>query len=134
MKHGLRALGFSARNINDKKIIIGVLLREFIIEGITVYLLNKNNYSTTLKERIIKDKYYIQAHIILFDDEHFEQNDLNQILSQLGKQSLKISELKQKNIHTRLELLALQACSYANIILNSLNPALLKQLYEEKIT
>ncbi|MGB9728665.1 MAG: hypothetical protein ACP5GU_05285 [Thermoprotei archaeon] len=134
MKRGLRALGFSARNINDKKIIVGVLLREFIIEGITVYLIDKNNYSTTLKERILKDKYYIQAHIILFDDEYFEQNDLNQIIVQLGKQSLKTSELRQKNIHTKLESLAFQACSYANIILNSLNSALLNELYEEKIT
>lgn len=131
MKHGLRALGFSAKNLNDKKIVVGILFREFIIEGITVYLVNRSNYHDTLKERILKDKYYIQAHIISFNDEQFEQNELEQFLPQLNKQSLKISELKQKDIHTRLELLAFQACSYANIILNALDPTLLNQLHDE---
>lgn len=128
MRHGLRALGFSARNFNDKQLVIGVLLRGFIIEGITAYLISKQDFLNKLKERILNDKYYVQAHALSFDDEQIKEKDLDQLILQLGKQAFKMSDLKNGKAQTVLEILSLQSCTYARLILNSLNDALIKQI------
>jgi len=128
MRHGLRALGFSARNFNDKQLVIGVLLRGFIIEGVTVYLISKNNFLNKLKEKILNDKYYIQAHALSFDDEQIKEKDLDQLILQMRKQAFKMSNLKNGKAQTILEILALRSCAYARLILESLNYTLIRQL------
>jgi hypothetical protein len=127
MRHGLRALGFSVKNFNDKQLVIGVLLRGFIIEGITAYLISKHNFLNELKEKILNDKYYIQAHVLSFDDEELKEKDLDQLISQLQKQTFKISNLKNGKAQAVLEILSLQSCIYARLILKSLNHTLIKQ-------
>ncbi len=126
MRHGLRALGFSAKNIDDGRLIVGVLVRGFIIEGVTAYFITKHDFFNKLKERILSDKYYIQAHVLIFDDKHFEEEGLDVFISQLEKQAFKMSMLENKKPETILEVLSIRSCVYARLILESLNDIILR--------